>query len=79
MVAFLGRQCLHYDCNSCSLAKLGIWDAERPHIRNIHGLEVTLVVGLPALGITNIAVVSSAMVDTVLEDGAGQGSGAGEN
>lgn len=54
-------------------------DHERQHIRNIHGLDVTHVVGFPAFGITDIAVVSSAMVGTVLEDGAAQGSGAGEN
>lgn len=48
-------------------------------VGDIHGFKVALVVGLPALGVTNIAVVGSTMVGAVLENAAGQGSGAGSN
>lgn len=52
---------------------------QSPDLRNIHGIEVTLVIGLPGLGVTDITVVGSAMVGAVLEYSATQGSGAGDD
>lgn len=74
---------LHHDCNPRKRSR-PISGVERGHespvdIRNIHGFKVTLVIRLPALGIADIAMVSSAMVGAILENGAGQGRGTGRD